>query len=166
MKRVAALIIGTCLLGNIGESFAYEPGTHGDISVAAARQSILGIRNGLLAELGLMPLEDKSQFFPNPQAGQSINLGPENSSSLYTAPLNAGVEDLIRAGAQLEDEFPRSLFHFYDPVPGHFDPLNINGIPMVYSAADWALADSLLPVAGQSYSLNDANEKLQLEVAV
>lgn len=140
-----------------GRIFAYEPGTHQLLSQQAAQQSALGEKDGVLSDFGLKGLTDKTQEFSDPQDGQWIYLGPNNTGR-YNAPASANILDLIKAGAALEDEFPRSLFHFYDPVPGHSDPLNINGVPMLYSAPNWALADSLLPVAGQSYSLKDARD--------
>ena len=165
MKSNTKFAVLVCLLFGANGVFAYEPGTHLKLSEEAAKKSVLGDNNGVLADLGLRPIVDAAQKLSDPQAGKTIALGP-NNSELFSACASDTILNLIGTGAALEDEFPRSLFHFYDPTPGHFDPLNINGIPMVYSAADWALADSLLPAAGQSYSLNDANEKLQLEITV
>ena len=136
-------------------AFAYEPGTHLKLSERAVRQSVLGDGSGILVDLGLLDIGEKKQLLPNRQAGKTIALGP-NNADLFTARASDTILSLVGTGAALEDEFSRSLFHFHDPVPGHFDSLNINGIPMPYSAPDWALADALLPVAGQSFSLKDA----------
>ncbi|HKV96976.1 MAG TPA: hypothetical protein VJR90_05750 [Gammaproteobacteria bacterium] len=164
MKNPLLIISIISLALAVLPSFAYEPGTHQRLSEQAVRQSILGTKDGILGDLDLKEFSEPTQVFPNPQRDQSILLGPDGK--LYTAPVSDTILDLIKSGAALEDEFPRSLFHFYDPVPGHYDPLNIKAVPVLYSAPNWALADSLLPVAGQSYSLNDANEKLQLEITV
>ena len=157
MNTIMKLTVVISLLYGANTSFAYEPGTHMKLSERAAKQSVLGDNNGVLADLGLKSLVDVTQKLPDPQAGKIIVLGPDNMDP-FTAKETDTILNLVGTGAALEDEFPRSLFHFYDPVPGHFDPLNINGIPMVYSAADWALADSLLPVAGQTFSLRGAKD--------
>lgn len=154
--RVSSVIISILFLSAwTGRIFAYEPGTHQLLSQQAAQHSILGEKDGVLSDLDLKELTDKVQEFPDPQDGQWIYLGPNNTDR-YNAPASANILDLIKAGAALEDEFSRSLFHFYDPVAGRLHPLNVKGIPVPYSAPDWALADMSSPF-GQSYSLKNAN---------
>ena len=138
---------------------AYEPGTHLKLANQATKLSVLTGNYGLLTGLGLKAFDDPAQVFPDYQAGESIALGP-NGTDIFTARSSDTILNLIGTGAALEDEFPRSLFHFYDPVPGHLGPLNINGIPAPYTAPDWAVKDSLFPVIGQSYALKDARESL------
>lgn len=157
MKSNTKFAVLVCLLFGANGVFAYEPGTHLKLSEEAAKKSVLGDNNGVLADLGLRPIVDAAQKLSDPQAGKTIALGPNNTDP-FIAKGTDTILNLIGTGAALEDEFPRSLFHFYDPAPGHFDPLNIKDVPVPYSAPDWALADSLLPVAGQSYSLEDAKD--------
>ena len=157
MKHIIVISISLYAITWLISSAAYEPGTHMDLAEQATRESILKDKKYILADIGLKSFTNISQQFPHRQAGNSIALGP-NNSDLYIAPSTDNILELIKAGAALEDEFPRSLFHFHDPVPGHLKPLNIAGIPMPYSSPDWALADSLLPLVGQPYSIKDATD--------
>lgn len=136
-------------------SMAWEPGTHQALTKQAVQQSVLTENDGVLVDLGLKPAADLTQLFPDPQAGQSIYLGP-NNTNLFTAHTTDDILSLIETGAVLEDEFPRSLFHFYDPVSGHAGPLSFDGVTMPYDAPDWALGNSSEPPVGQRYSLSDA----------
>ncbi|MHB8425075.1 MAG: phospholipase C/P1 nuclease family protein [Gammaproteobacteria bacterium] len=155
MKYTSIIFISLYAIIWPTNSTAYEPGTHMNLAEQAAQQSVLRDSKDILYDIGLKSFIDASQQFPLQQAGNTIALGP-NNMDLYTAPSVDTILGLIKAGAALEDESSRSLFHFHDPVPGHINPLNILGIPMPYSAPDWALADSLLPPIGQSYSLKKA----------
>lgn len=170
MKVVARFAVIVFLLSGANAVFAYEPGTHLQLSKQAARQSVLGESNGILADLGLKPLGDTTQNLPDPQAGETIALGPD-STNPFTARDADTILNLIGTGAALEDEGFRALCHFYDPLPGHAAPLSVLGITASYSAPEWATGhtDSGAPVDGdcqfgpvasspQLYSLKDAGD--------
>lgn len=144
MKRVIIVCACFVFLCNMRETFAYEPGTHGVLTGNAVRQSVLAVCpssgqgcSTILQDIGLKPIADESLKFPDPQAGESIPLGPPNSAS-YVAPTTADILDLIVGGSELEDEGTRPLNHFYDPVSGHTGPYNINGFAPGFDASFWA----------------------------
>lgn len=141
------------LLFCMNAALAYEPGTHLSLAASATQESVLKEDSGVLADLGLKKFDDPAQLFPDPQAGESIPLGP-NNTDWFTARISDTILNLIATGAALEDEFPRSLYHFYDPVSGHIPALNIGGVAAPYSAPDWALGEA----AGQFYSLKNAHD--------
>ncbi len=164
MKCAVIISISFCLFIYPDLCSAYEPDTHQRLSNAAALASVLvqnspATHTNILKDFGLKEYTDFTQQFPDSQDGETVYLDPEKQV-LFKAVSFGNIQYLIQAGAALEDEFPRSLFHFYDPIPGHLGPLNINGVPTPYTAPDWAVEDSLLPLLGQSYSLKDARESL------
>lgn len=156
MRPAIKAAILTILFGFTCLSFAYEPGTHGEITTKAVANSNL---SDIIADLGFKKgIADESQQFPDPQSDQFIDLMSQDDATKYVANSKGSVLDLIYAGSVLEDEGDRALFHFYDPTPGHFDPLNIGGVVVPYSNPDWATKESMLPVVGQKYSIKDAND--------
>lgn len=125
-------------------SHAYKEPTHGAMSVSAYNRSILSTNNDLLIELGATTESDPNlQVFPHPrQLGELTR-----------------VRDLINDGSIYEDEFPRSLSHFYNPI--------INaGLSQGDTSPDWALEDNgdIDPVKNghQHYSYKDALEYYRL----
>jgi len=119
--------------------FAYEKVTHKFLSLSAVEQSVLAAQNSnILTDFGLSTdiSEFSQQKFPN-SAGESES-----------------IVELIRDGAEFEDNFPRSIQHFYDPI-------NDKGLqhPAVSAftnkSPDWALEDTG-QISGQNYSYADA----------
>lgn len=129
-------------------SAAYEPGTHGKMSDSAAQRSVLVIPSTAtntteLQDLGLSAYADTSQKFTDIQNGETVDLGPDGSDP-FTATSPIDIQQLIRTGAQLEDESGlftgRPLNHFFDPISGL--PLNYTFLgehyQSNYDAPDWA----------------------------
>lgn len=132
--------IKTCLISLLflmsASAFAYNTNTHSDISEKAVLESQLQLDTSLLKDLGINP----TQEFKN-SAGK-------NGSFLET----------IRSGAVLEDDQPRPLNHFFNPVNGA--PLSLGGMSLGVNSTspDWILEDkgdqSLF--GDQKYSYKDA----------
>lgn len=174
MKCLALIIFSTCFLIWVSVCRAYEPDTHQRLSNNAAQNSVLtvilrGSSSNVLNDLGLKGYSDKTQLFPNGQAGESIDLGPAGPTFLASTP--SSVQDLIASGAALEDEGYRSFCHFYDPVPGHTHALNFKLLFVNHVAShdnpDWATgsATGLCSMLGfgdeqQIYSLKNAEQYL------
>lgn len=129
--------IAFLLMQFFGAAYSYEPSTHIEISAEAAKLSIL---NGVLTNLGLdKSIEDADQKLPNSEG------------------VNRTILDLIKDGADFEDNGIRSVNHFYDPL--HDRPLNILGAPLGSKSPDWALEDNRFE-AVQDFSLKDARNYL------
>jgi len=135
--KVAALVL--LLLFSITAA-AYEPDTHKRLSLTAVENSILASSTsnilsdfGLSADIGRL---SSSQKFPNSEGiPKSIIL-------------------LIQDGAEFEDNFPRSIQHFYDPIrdKGLQHPAVS---AFTHKSPDWALEDTG-QISGQNYSYADA----------
>jgi hypothetical protein len=120
------------------QAIAYEVNTHRDMSIAALKASILSDPSGqLLMNLGL----------------DINNLGLDPSNPDNKPIQSRTIREWIGYGSIVEDDFPRSINHFYDPLHnrGLIDAL-IDGI----SSPDWALEDTgqhLFPIyQGNSFA--------------
>ncbi len=115
-------------------SIAYEQPTHEDMSQHALEASAVATSD-VLTNLGLsFAIGDERQTFPNSD-GKSRR-----------------IVELIRDGANFEDNNLRPLFHF-------FDPLNDEGL-IFYTSPTWALEDNGNIHLLQNYSLRDARDYL------
>jgi len=119
MKKVILGVgVWSVFVSNI---WAYEVETHQDISEAAALLSVLE-RSDLLSEIGLnLGLDDPDMKLPNSKG------------------VDKTIKLLIRDGAKFEDNFPRFLNHFYDPLQNR--PLQNISIYDTETSPDWALED-------------------------
>jgi len=115
---------------------AYEVPVHVNISEKAFAASVLTKQPSVLSNLGLTA----TLKFPN------------------SANVPKTVETLVKDGAAFEDDFPRSLNHFFDPI--NDAPLSILGLPLANASPDWALEDRQ-EIGGawrpQDFSYRDAN---------
>ncbi len=132
---------------------AYELDTHARLSLAAAKSSMLADPIAR-ARIGLArPISDRSQKFIGSHAGKLT------------------LEELITNGARYEDDFPRSLHHFFDPTndtalflganefqgadQADLDLVNVNAV----ASPDWALGTGCSSDFGcNSYSLKSARD--------
>lgn len=133
--QTAALTV--LLLALARTSSAYLPTTHEDLSENALNRSVLN-GTGLLTSLGLQEvLKDETlQGFPNSKGARQ------------------SIKDLFRGGANFEDDFPRSLNHFFNPLNGSGLTFGIvTGLP----SPDWALEDHG-DVNGQEFSYKHARQ--------
>src|SRR5215831_11386504 len=112
MNRFAfAILITSCAL----TARAYEIETHGDLSLAAAGASLLGNADAR-ARIGLkFDLNSRRQMFNSSQEA------------------NLTVAELISRGSRYEDDFPRSVHHFFDPR---------NNSPLYLRGEDFPSTDS------------------------
>lgn len=100
-------------------AWSYEVFTHSDMARITTSVSVLKQEPSLLNSIGLAGL---SEAFP------------DSRNNL------AEIETLIRDGAYFEDDRPRPLNHFFDPVNNR--PLTIFGFSFWnYMSPDWALED-------------------------
>jgi hypothetical protein len=155
MRRLVFATYAWCVFGS---AVAYEVETHQDLSRAAVLQSLLGDAVAR-ARLGLTKSIENGEVFPN-SAGVS---GP--------------VIQMIRDGATFEDNFPRSIHHFFNPQTGSALSINPNDyyfvtlaeqltaealIADVNAAAqaspDWALAATPQISVANVYSFKSARE--------
>lgn len=115
---IAMLPIGPALLLSAScPVSAYERTTHQAMSRAAVDASNVVLDSGVLQDLGI-------------SAGQGFQIGSESGRSMA---------DLIGAGSRDEDDIPRPLNHFYNPLDN--SPLTIP-IPLFnFTSPDWALED-------------------------
>lgn len=118
------------------EAFAYEVETHRALSAAAADAAAIA---DPVSDLGLKGIADPGQRFPDS--------------------MGKTARDLIRDGAKFEDNVPRPLTHFFDPVNNR--PLTVGGVPLGRTSPDWALEDSgqitgFLTLGEQRFSFVDA----------
>jgi len=119
---------------------AYEPDTHKKLSLSAAANSVLVLpANNILSDFGLgtdIGLSTRSQQFPNSNGLQKT------------------IIELIQDGTDFEDNFPRSIQHFYDPISdkGLQHPALS---AFTHKSPDWALEDTG-QISGQNYSYADA----------
>jgi hypothetical protein len=142
MRKYWPIILLIGVIGHAPILPAYEILTHANLSRNAAEKSVLGDNSaaGVLSSIGLyLPIQDDvNQTFPN-----SMN---ENRSIL----------ELIQDGASFEDNFPRFLNHFYDPLNNRPLTLPIIGA-LGERSPDWALEDPDTFLL-QSYSYRDAQD--------
>jgi len=122
---------------------AYKEETHQDLSSKALKISDVATDVTLLRDLGLDDFE-ADQLFPSPS-----NLNDKKT-----------IRDLLRDGAFFEDNFPRSLNHFFNPIDN--TPLTVLGKEAGNTSPDWALEDNgdVDPdINGeQEYSYKEAND--------
>jgi len=121
------------------QSVAYEQDTHRELSKFSILQSSLATTtNNVLTDFGLNPdiTPLSQQRFPNSKG------------------VPKSVIDLIQDGAEFEDNFPRSIQHFYDPIrdKGLQHPAVS---AFTHKSPDWALEDTG-QISGQNYSYADA----------
>lgn len=134
MRNVLVYWCGLWALSFVLPLAAYEQITHQELSEKAAEASILKDANDILKELGLKGLRDLSQTFPNSNGDSRILL------------------DVIKDGADFEDNNIRPLFHF-------FDPLHDEGL-LFFTSPTWALEDKGKIHLLQNYSFSDARDHL------
>lgn len=135
------IIVG--VLGSLGlaiDSLAYNVSVHVNISEAAFSVSNLTEQPSILSNLGVTATSQ----FPN------------------SAKVPKTVLTLIKDGAAFEDDFPRPLNHFFDPISGA--ALSVLGAQPLYNytSPDWALEDTAEVTPGwqQDFSYRDANSYL------
>lgn len=174
MNRIVIVLLAACLSALATLCYAYEPDTHQKITDDAANASVLvsdslngtpAITTTILDDLGIDTYAGSDQY-PDSQAGQTVDGvdGPD-----ITAPPSGNAQDLLKAGAAIEDRdaSDRSFCHFFDPVPGHTQALNIGSLTASFDDPDWATGVSgtstctlgTLPLWGaeqQKYSLDNA----------
>lgn len=128
------VVLAAMATGNI--CMAYETGTHAVLSIRAARQSNL---SQSIFNIGLFSVDD-------PLTLKGIT-GPQTYSAI----------NWIGIGSILEDNAPRFVNHFYNPLNG-------NGLSWVFPPGIPSLTWASLPAAtlGQYYSYNDARAYLLL----
>ena len=130
---------------------AYEPSTHAELSDFAASNSVLNstvstptISTTVLQDLGIDGYDGDE--FPDNQSGQKVDSGPGLFPSKFQASSSGTVQDLIIAGAELEDANDRSFCHFYDPNFGDVAPLDFtlagNEFTASFAAPQWATGSS------------------------
>lgn len=139
MRVLQKIWLGAVLLFLSTHISAYEPGTHAKISEAAVNASVIQQDTSLLKDLGI----DPSQQFKN-----------SNGDPRF-------ISFLIQDGAEFEDDFPRSLNHFFNPLSN--EPLTIAGIRVGNTSPDWALEDNgpINGIAGfgkQEFSYRDGRQ--------
>ncbi|MGH9719771.1 MAG: hypothetical protein ACRD8O_06130 [Bryobacteraceae bacterium] len=111
---------------------AYEPETHAVISGAAVGASRLGLDAAILKDLGIEP----TQTFRNSKGD------------------SASITGLVQDGARFEDDFPRSLNHFYNPLTGA-------GISGFSPSPDWAI-DGTGDISTTKFSFQAARQYMFL----
>jgi len=147
-----------CLSSVVCPVKAYEVETHIELSAAAALGSVLG-DNDRRSRLGLTKPISSGEIFPNSRGVPST------------------VIDLFRSGARYEDDFPRSMNHFFDPRTG--TPLQASANDFYFitlaeqktaealisslnslaqTSPDWALAATLAIEVVNDYSYKAARE--------
>lgn len=119
---------------------AYSESTHEEITENAIRASALFREPTLLARYGLKQFT-QAETFPDSEGTRRSIL------------------ELLRRGARVEDKFPRSLHHFYNPING--EALSLAGTVVGSTSPDWALEDKAqigggFVSGGQEYSYRDA----------
>jgi hypothetical protein len=115
---------------------AYEVQTHEQLSEQALSKSVLASEVTVLTNLGLEPLATNQKF----------QIPEEKPRTII---------ELIKDGSKFEDDFPRSLNHFYNPL----DNTGISN-----PSPDWALED-LSDLGGQNNSFKDARQYLLCALA-
>jgi len=134
VKRVAIVCAAVGYLAISRTAGAYETVTHGLLSSAAARQSLLAVDNTLLSGIGLPPLNGST--------------APDGSTITFHDSANGTGTALVMImnGAVLEDSSYtlRPLNHFYDPQY-HVNGVFGRGLAALRSgnaSPDWALGDT------------------------
>jgi hypothetical protein len=126
MRKIG--FIATLLIVVVEVAWAYERPTHKDLSEHAARSSVLVKNEKVLSNIGVQNIEQK---FPD-----------SNGDA-------ADVVELIRNGADFEDNNIRPLNHFFDPT---------TDTGLLFTSPTWALEDrGQIPVL-QAYSYADARK--------
>lgn len=138
MKRLFVSAFAIQLLAYVGVASAYDIQTHRELSAQAVEKSVLRTDSSVLANLGLKLLSE-DELFPNSKG------------------LERTIKDLVRDGAEFEDDAPRFFHHFYDPV--YDRSLTIGGVPLGYKSPDWALEDQG-EIGGQDNSFRGARRWL------
>ena len=122
-------------------AMGYEQETHVKLSEEAAKASVLYKSDAnVLSNLGLKPIDDRSQRF-------------SNSKNEFKT-----INELIQDGGNFEDNFPRSTNHFFNPV--NSQALSLFGGQVGNPSPDWALEDKGqivggMVLGGQEYSYRD-----------
>jgi hypothetical protein len=130
----AIFVLAAMATGNI--CTAYETSTHAVLSIRATGQSNL---SQSLSNIGLFSVDDLLTL------------------KGITGPQTYAVFEWIGIGSILEDNAPRFVNHFYNPLNG-------NGLTRVFPPGIPSLTWALLPAGtlGQDYSYNDARAYLLL----
>jgi hypothetical protein len=158
MRTVASLVMAGLLFGST-YSGAYEVATHRKLSNDAASQSILGVDQQVLYQLGLR---------------RPIDSNEPDQTFLGCFRARKSILDLIVDGSVCEDDFPPGpIYHFFDPrtnVPLHLDPADYPGhevaVAFMNSIArtspDWAVLGqgSAPPFSSHDYSFPKARDYL------
>jgi hypothetical protein len=127
-NNTIGIFVGLCLACHV--SNAYEVPTHENMSESALVRSDIATGD-LLAQLGLDPYSSNKKF-----------LNPKTLRDQLT------IKELLRQGANFEDNAPRFLNHFYDPI-------NNTGLGVMNTSPGWALEDTA-DDGEQAYSYKDA----------
>jgi len=130
-------------------ALAYETPTHRLMSDTAVRQTSLFTDHSLMFNLGLLGASEQSFIY-------YLRTGKVRVGLAYY-----DVGELVAEGSVDEDDTPKFLNHFFDPV--HHRPLVIGGIPTGRQSWEWAIEDE--PIEGlvhnQDRSLRDARDFLE-----
>lgn len=132
MSRIVRITILMVIALYARLGFSFEPETHAEISVRAVQKSVLS-QQSVLSDMGLQSsILDDSQQFPNGRAR------------------NRNIVELFQDGARFEDDFLRSLNHFYNPLTGA-------GIRDSSPSPDWAISGAG-DTSTTKFSFNAARE--------
>lgn len=129
-NRCLRLTIAALAAASLGQARAYETPVHADMTLSAFTRSVRD--RDFLKDLGIGYVFDDQR-------------------NLLTLPiLGNGVTGWAMTGAVAEDDLPRSLFHFYDPLA------NVGLFGVFQTAPDWAFSTSL----NATYSLPGTRDSL------
>jgi hypothetical protein len=133
MKSLLVILSIVSMLSLPSVVFAYEVPTHRELSKSAVDKSGLKVDPTILSNIGLKPPDDQIQKFRNSQEKERT------------------IKELIEDGSAFEDNFPRALNHFYNPLTNQ--AISSAGNP----SPDWALED-LSEIGGQDDSFRDTRK--------
>ncbi|HYO79249.1 MAG TPA: hypothetical protein VE010_22485 [Thermoanaerobaculia bacterium] len=130
-------------------AFAYEVDTHRQMTLVATPKTVLFTDPWLMFHLGLLPASQQ-EFAYYLRTG-IVRTG----TGIYR------VHELLAEGSVDEDDTPRFMSHFYDPV--NDVPLSRAGIHVGHRSWEWAVEET--PIGGifsadQDHSLRDARDFL------
>src|SRR5687768_15267828 len=130
-------------------ALAYEVPTHRVMTDTAVRKTWLFTDHSLMFNLGLLGADEQSFLYYRRTGKVRVGLDEYD------------VAQLVAEGSVDEDDTPRFLNHFFDPV--NHRPLIIGGIPTGRQSWEWAIEDE--PIDGWVYdqdrSIRDARDFLE-----
>ena len=156
MRKLPVILSMIYLLASVHITDAYETPTHRALSEQAVEKSVLRTNGTVLEALGLKPLYGLS----DPRRGENEKFpSGEKQKDIF---------DLVGDGSVFEDDLPRPINHFYDPVNNQ--PLTDCGpgslfcqyLSLTQRSPDWALEDrgEVTGLFAQNDSFFDARKLL------